>query len=248
MQKINLNFLKKNKIDTIFHFAAKKNVKSSFYNLNESTENYDMTLKLLNSCKNSYVKRIYIASTCEIFGYQNKRLSEKSKFIPFSPYAVSKVAIEYLIDVYAKLLPGTKITSLNFFNTYGPTEGRDAVIPNFISKTIKKNQFIIEGNGNQARDFTFVDDTINVLVNIYNSKKYFRSINIGSGEDVSIKKITQIIKKKFPKVKILRATKRPNEIKTFIADNRLIKKYFKFKKTVNIHQGIEKVIKFYEDN
>ena len=114
VQSVDQNFLKKNKINTIFHFAAKKNVKNSFYNLNESTENYDMTLKLLDACNGSPVKKIFIASTCEIFGFQNNKLNEKSKYNPFSPYAVSKVAIEYLIDVYSKLFTNIKITSLIF--------------------------------------------------------------------------------------------------------------------------------------
>ena len=229
VQSVNQNFLKKNKINTIFHFAAKKNVKNSFYNLNESTENYDMTLKLLDACNGSPVKKIFIASTCEIFGFQNNKLNEKSKYNPFSPYAVSKVAIEYLIDVYSKLFTNIKITSLIFFNTYGPTEGTDAVIPNFISKAVKNKNIIIEGDGLQARDFTYISDTIDVLVKLYKRKKYFRKVNIGSGKDVSVKFISKFIKKKFPKVKIKYKKKRPNEIKTFVANNSLIKKNFKFK-------------------
>ncbi len=245
VQKVNSKLLLTKKIDTIFHFAAKKNVKTSFYNLSESTENYDMTLKLFNACKNTSVKKIYVASTCEIFGYQNNKLREDSTFNPYSPYAVSKVAIEYLINVYAKLIPDLKITSLNFFNTYGPTEGRDAVIPNFIFNSINKNKIIIEGNGSQARDFTYIDDTIDVLINIYKSKKFFRSINIGSGEDISVKKISSLLKKKFPNLRIIFTKKRPNEIKTFVANNRLIKKQFKFKKTVNLNEGLNKIINFY---
>ena len=245
VQSVDQNFLKKNKINTIFHFAAKKNVKNSFYNLNESTENYDMTIKLLDACNGSPVKKIFIASTCEIFGFQNNKLNEKSKYNPFSPYAVSKVAIEYLIDVYSKLFTNIKITSLVFFNTYGPTEGTDAVIPNFISKAVKNKNIIIEGDGLQARDFTYISDTIDVIVKLYKQKKYFRKVNIGSGKDVSVKFISKFIKKKFPKVKIKYKKKRPNEIKTFIANNSLIKKNFKFKPKVKIEEGLNKIIKFY---
>ena len=81
----------------------------------------------------------------------------------------------------------------------------------------------------QARDFTYISDTIDVLVKLYKRKKYFRKVNIGSGKDVSVKFISKFIKKKFPKVKIKYKKKRPNEIKTFVANNSLIKKNFKFK-------------------
>ena len=95
-----------------------------------------------------------------------------------------------------------KITSLNFFNTYGPSEGTDAVIPNFIKKAINKETIIIEGDGNQARDFTFIEDTIGLLMNVINSEKYFRYLNIGSGYDVSVNKIASIVKSHFPETKI----------------------------------------------
>ena len=90
---------------------------------------------------------------------------------------------------------------LFFFNTYGPTEGTDAVIPNFISKAVKNKNIIIEGDGLQARDFTYISDTIDVLVKLYKQKKYFRKVNIGSGKDVSVKFISKFIKKKISKSK-----------------------------------------------
>ena len=104
----------------------------------------------------SPVKKIFIASTCEIFGFQNNKLNEKSKYNPFSPYAVSKVAIEYLIDVYSKLFTNIKITSLIFL-TPMDLQREPMLIPNFISKAVKNKNIIIEGDGLQAR-------TLHILV------------------------------------------------------------------------------------
>ena len=115
-----------------------------------------MTIKLLTNASKSGVKNFFNASTCEIFGYQNKKLNEKSKFIPHSPYAVSKVANEYLCDLFLMQQSKMKITSLIFFNTYGPTEGRDAVIPKFIHALKLKRPIYLEGDGKQARDFTLL--------------------------------------------------------------------------------------------
>ena len=144
VQNIDKHFLIDNKICQIVHLAAKKNVKESFFNLDNSVENFEMTLKLLDASVNANIDRFYLASTCEIFGYQDKVLDEKSDFLPFSPYAVSKVANEYLSNVYMRYKNSLKITSLNFFNTYGPTEGTDAVIPNFVLKAIKNEKIVIE--------------------------------------------------------------------------------------------------------
>ena len=90
---------------------------------------------------------------------------------------MSKVANEHLSNVFMMLNQNLLITSLNFFNTYGPTEGKDAVIPNFISKAMNNELIMIEGDGNQARDFTYIDDTIDLLVKIFQNNNFYRSIS-----------------------------------------------------------------------
>ena len=133
VETITPEFLKKNSVHKIIHLAAKKSVDQSFINLRNSTQNFEMTLKLLDSAINSNVEHFFNASTCEIFGYQKNKLKENNNFIPHSPYAVSKVANEYLCNIFLMRKPKMKVTSLIFFNTFGPTEGRDAVIPKFIN-------------------------------------------------------------------------------------------------------------------
>ena len=139
-----------------------------------------------------------------------------------------------------------KITSLIFFNTYGPTERDDAVIPKFIKNAILKKKIFIEGKGDQARDFTFIDDTIEVLKNIISSKSNYRKVNIGSGSAYSVNHIVRILKKKKISFETYKKPSRLNEIKTFVADNRLIKKRFNFKKKISLDEGIEKIIEFYK--
>ena len=246
VQQLNAKNLADFQIDTIVHLAAKKNVKDSFFNLNNSIENYEMTIKLFDAAVRAGVKKVFLASTCEIFGFQSDKLSENAKYKPHSPYAVSKVANEYLSDIYMMLDENVKFTSLNFFNTYGPTEGLDAVIPNFVSKAIKNETIKIEGDGSQARDFTYIDDTIDVLFDIILSDEYFRSVNIGSGLRISVNDILNIIKNSFPKLNFEHVDARPNEIKYFEADNDLIKNTFSFDPKINIEEGIKKVINFHK--
>ena len=245
VQQISSSFLKRKNIDIVIHLAAKKNVHTSFYKINDPVENFDMTFRLLNQCNKAGIKKVYVASTCEIFGFQNKKLSENEVFDPFSPYAVTKVASEYLLNVYRKINPKMKITSLIFFNTYGPSEGADAVIPNFVKNSINKNKITIEGSGQQARDFTYISDTIKVLEKIILSKKHFNKINIGSNKSEKVLNIAKKLKKIFPKLKIIYDKKRPNEIKNFICKNDLIKKEFNFRATYSLDMGLKKVIEFY---
>ena len=200
----------------------------------------------MSACSDTEVKNFYLASTCEIFGFQDNILNEKSEFNPHSPYAVSKVANEYISDVYMMLKKSFKVTSLNFFNTYGPTEGTDAVIPNFISKAVNKEKIVIEGDGNQARDFTYIDDTVELITKIVISNKYFRSLNIGSGKDVKINQILNLLQRHFEDIDYEYINGRPNEVKTFIADNSLVKKEFGFIPKVSIEDGVNKVLDYYK--
>lgn len=242
VENITSEFLKKNSINKIIHLAAKKSVDQSFVNLKNSTQNFEMTLKLLDSAINADVKHIYNASTCEIFGYQKNKLKEKNNFIPHSPYAVSKVANEYLCDIFLMRKPKMRITSLIFFNTFGPTEGRDAVIPKFINLLNKNKKLSIEGDGSQSRDFTYIDDTISALFKIIIGKKYFRQINIGTGKNVSIKKLVNTLKLFYPKLEATYVNSRVNEIKAFNANIDLLKKEFKFKNSYSFLDGIKKTI------
>ena len=243
VQSITSDFLKKNSVYKIIHLAAKKSVDQSFINLKNSTQNFEMTLNLLNSANNAKVKHFFNASTCEIFGYQKNRLKENNNFIPHSPYAVSKVANEYLCNIFLMRKPSMKITSLIFFNTYGPTEGRDAVIPKFINLLNKNKTLKIEGNGSQSRDFTFIDDTILALYRIVQSKKYFRQINIGSGKNTSIKELVNMLKIFYPRLKVSYVKSRVNEIKAFNANISLLRKEYNFTNRFNITDGIKKTIK-----
>ena len=246
VQDINSNFLKKNKIYKIIHLAAKKSVDESFYNLKNSIENYEMNLNLLSATVNSNIKHIYIASTCEIFGFQKKKLDEFSDYKPHSPYAVTKVANEYLSEIFTMRKKSLKITSLIFFNTYGPTENIDAVIPKFVYLASKNRTIFIEGNGRQKRNFNYISDAISLIYEIIISKKYFKKINIGGDKEASVIDILEIIKNYFPNLRVKFKKGRINEIQNFKCNNSLSRKHFKFDTKINLKNGIKKVIEFYK--
>ncbi len=245
VQSIDTQFLKKNNIYKIIHLAAKKSVDASFHNLKNSIENYDMNLNLLSAAVNSYVEHVYIASTCEIFGFQKNKLTETSLYKPHSPYAVTKVANEYLSDIFTMRKKSLKITSLIFFNTYGPTENIDAVIPKFIYLASKNRKIFVEGDGAQKRNFNYISDAVNLIYKIVRSKKYFKKINIGGQREASVLEILQIIKKSFPNLKVKFKKGRINEIQNFRCDNSLSRKQFNYIAKVNLTDGVQKVVNFY---
>jgi len=115
---------------------------------------------------------------------------------PSTPYAVSKLTGEYYCNAMHELY-GLNYTILRLSNSYGPFDPSGKfrnVIPNFISAAISNKDMIITGTGNETRDFTYIDDTINGILLAASSKKSKNEVfNLGTGKETSIKKIANII-------------------------------------------------------
>jgi nucleoside-diphosphate-sugar epimerase len=181
-----------------------------------------------------------------MYGDSTTTLDEQSAYSPLSPYAVSKVAGEHLAEVYMRRAPGMRVTSLRFFNIYGPTEGTDAVIPSFVTRTLRGEPILIEGDGTQARDFTYIDDAICAISSIINDKtRYHRSINISSGQTHTIRELAEAVRSLLPWLQIRHTEGRPNEIRSFPSDSALLRECYRFQPRHTLAEGIAEVIRFY---
>ena len=210
-------------IDYIFHLAAMASVPLSIENPIECNEiNINATVKLLKSAVKNNVKKIIFSSSSAVYGDNlNIPLKETEPLMPKSPYAVSKASCElYLKSFYDSY--DLDYTSLRYFNAFGPHQDKNSpyssVIPNFISSLLKGEQPVIYGDGEQTRDFIYVDNI--VQANIAACKSDYNGIvNVASGEKISINQLYEIIKKTLgsditPKY----LPKRPGDITHSLAD------------------------------
>lgn len=226
-------------IDIVVHLAAKKSVPESFLTERLMLDNIQIAHHLLNLAINSTIKRLFLASSCEVYGdRKGEKLSETTPFAPRSPYAVAKTSIEYLADLYRHLNPSIQITTLRFFNIYGPDENIDAAIPRFIYDMTKSGVIYVEGDGTQSRDFTYISDAVEVVSRIVQSKQYFKTINVGSGQAVQIIDIANKVCKMFSNGQIEHVEPRLNEISSFVADNQLIRNHFGYRPKVPLDRGL----------
>ena len=148
-------------------------------------------------------------------------IAEAVTFAPRSPYAVSKVALEHLADVYAR--PDAEATALRFFNVYGPDEGLDAVVPRFIAEIRATGGLTIEDDGEQRRDFNYVDDVVDMVVQIVQyDRRLPRAINVGSGRSRSVRELAGIVLALAGGGCLRTAPGRRNEIADFVACTRLL--------------------------
>jgi nucleoside-diphosphate-sugar epimerase len=182
-------------VDFIFHLAALVSVPKS---MAEPTEaeliNAVGTLNLLNAAKAAGVQRLVLSSTCAVYG-DDPTLPKTETMCPQpkSPYAISKLAAEYYCHIFNESF-GLETVILRYFNIFGPRQDPSSaysgVISIFVDKLSQGLAPIIFGNGQQTRDFVFVDDVVRANLLAAEAPKAAGEIfNIGTGRPISINQL-----------------------------------------------------------
>ncbi|WP_405555251.1 NAD-dependent epimerase/dehydratase family protein [Streptomyces canus] len=208
-------------IDTVIHLAADKSVPRSF-DIGGFEHNITVDRHMIHTFAASRARRLLMASSCEVYGQQNGPLSEISPHAPRSPYATGKAATEHLAAIYRPLLrTEQQIGIVRLFNTFGPDEAPDAVVPAFLDAAAQNQPLSVEGDGGQARDLTHIDDAVTMLSRILNSPQLLSVVNCGSGRSVTIRALAEAVIRVTGRGTITHTTPRTNEIRSFTADMRL---------------------------
>ena len=200
-------------IDVIFHLASLIAIPQSYHSPYAYLEtNATGALNLFESCLDSNVSKIIHTSTSEVYGeYDTVPIDEQNKNIARSPYSATKIAADQLAYSYFSTF-NLPISIIRPFNTYGPRQSNRAIIPTIITQ-ILTNTYIELGSLYPTRDFTYIGDTVSGFMSIAkNNNSIGEIINIGSGYEISIDDLVQLIQnimKSNLKIKISSKRKRP---------------------------------------
>ncbi|MFE3610474.1 NAD-dependent epimerase/dehydratase family protein [Streptomyces goshikiensis] len=205
-------------VDTVVHLAALKSVPASF-EVGGFEHNVAADRHVIHTFTSSTARRLLLASSCEVYGEQSGPLAESAPYAPRSPYAAGKVATEQMADIYRPRLESDReIGVVRFFNTFGPYENPDAVVPAFLDAVAENRPLVIEGHGRQARDLTYIDDAVTMLNRILGAPALLPVINCGSGRAVSILDLAQAVIRAAGRGTTTHDAARINEISSFTAD------------------------------
>lgn len=206
-----------------------------------------------NGCKNlvEIFKKKNIRSFVQIgsgLEYGNKNSPQKETFRckPKTKYAISKLrAVKYLEKNYKKFQ--FPFTALRLYQAYGPKQDVNRLIPYIIKCCLKDKEFPCT-SGSQLRDFLYIDDLVDLIFTIFNSRKSRGNIfNVGSGKNISVKKlitlIVKIIKKGKPRFN--RIKMRKDEINKMYPDISKVKRLLNWYPKTNLERGLNKTINFY---
>ena len=239
-------------VDYILHQAALPSVSRSVENpLETNAVNVGGSLNILEAARLEDVERIVYASSSSVYGdTETLPKRENMQLKPLSPYAVSKLAMEYYFSVFNKIY-GIKSIGLRYFNVYGPRQNPEseyaAVIPKFIKAVLTGESPVIYGDGEQTRDFTYVKDVVKANLLAMRNKSIGHDIfNIAYGKAISIndllRKICEIVGRD---VKPEYAEPRKGDIKHSLADIQKAKEKLGYEPEYDIDKGLKETVEWF---
>ncbi|UCC54682.1 MAG: NAD-dependent epimerase/dehydratase family protein [Anaerolineaceae bacterium] len=179
-------------VDCVYHLAARVSVAQSVLHPRDYNRvNVGGTVSLMEAMRDTGVRRVVFTSSGAIYGrLLREPVQENDPPNPDSPYAVSKWAAEQYIHTIGESW-GLETVALRIFNAYGPNQSlplsHAPVVPRFLQQALTGGSVVLFGNGQQTRDFVYVDDVVDGLISAATAVDVNRGIiNVGSGVEVSI--------------------------------------------------------------
>jgi len=241
-------------VEVVFHLAALIAIPYS-YNAPGSyvRTNVEGTLNVLQSARHHDVQCVVQTSTSEVYGTARQvPISETHPLQGQSPYSASKIGADKIAEAF-HLSFGLPVVTLRPFNTYGPRQSARAVIPTIITQCLT-GQKVRLGNLTPTRDLNYVTDTAEgYLLAASQPKAIGQTINVGSGREISIGDLAQLIAKLTGRsidIEVEHDRVRPekSEVERLLADNSRARQLLGWQSKVPLEEGLGRTIEWLKDN
>jgi UDP-glucose 4-epimerase len=235
-------------VEIVFHEAAIPSVARSVENPQATMmAGVQGTTVVLDAARHAGVRRVVFAASSSAYGdTPTLPKIETMEPKPLSPYAASKLTGEHLMRIFAQLY-GLETVSLRYFNVFGPRQDPKseyaAVIPKFVTAAIKKERAVVFGDGEQTRDFCYIDNAVdaNLLAATTSRKLSGEIVNIACGERTSLNQLLKYIGELAgvrPNPEY-RAT-RPGDVRDSLADARAARELLGYQPKVDVREGLKR--------
>lgn len=239
--------------DAVFHQAAQAGVRSSWGDeFSIYTDNNILaSQRLLEACRSdsvaSTLKKVVYASSSSIYGDANcLPTAETVTPSPLSPYGVSKLAAEHLMVLYSKEF-GVPTASLRYFTVYGPRQRPDMAFHRFSKAGLLGEEITLYDDGEQSRDFTFIDDIVDANLSAAGYTGDELVFNIGGGSRVSINQVIGMLGEILGKdIKIQKFNRQLGDVKHTGADISRAESELSYRPKVDLRRGLEAEVTWLE--
>lgn len=243
-------------VELVFHEAAIPSVPRSVENPRQThIASVESTFSLLLAARDKKVRRVIYAASSSAYGDQpTLPKSEGMLPDPLSPYAVAKLVGEYYCQAFTRVY-GLETISLRYFNVFGPRQDPSShysgVISRFIAALLTDQQPVIYGDGEQSRDFTYIDNVVDAnLKAAQTSKGIGLVINIANGQRISLNQLLQELKSLTgrPNVNAVYEDPRPGDVMHSLADISRARELLGFEPQVGLREGLRLTIDWWKQS
>ena len=226
----------------VFHLAAQAGVRSSWgsdFSI-YTAANIDATQVLLEACRDRPLERFVYASSSSVYGDAVAiPMREDARPRPLSPYGVTKLAAEHLCMLYHENC-GVPAVALRYFTVYGPRQRPDMAFHRFLNAMLADRSIVLYGDGEQTRDFTFVEDAVAATVAAGERGAAGAVYNIGGGSRVSMNEAIDVLARctgRTPDVR--RDRPQRGDMRDTFADTARARADLEFMPRVSLEEGLQ---------
>jgi nucleoside-diphosphate-sugar epimerase len=242
--------------EVVFHEAAIPSVPRSVEAPRQThIASVDGTFSLLLAARDNKVRRVVYAASSSAYGDQpTLPKSEQMLPDPLSPYAVAKLVGEYYCQVFTRVY-GLETVSLRYFNVFGPRQDPSSqysgVVSRFISSLLGNEQPVIFGDGEQSRDFTYVDNVVAANLSAANAPGAIgKVINVANGERITLNELLEELKDLTGKLDVTAEYREPRvgDVRHSLADNTMARELLGYESKVDLREGLKRTIHWWKSS
>jgi nucleoside-diphosphate-sugar epimerase len=233
--------------EVVFHLAAQPGVRASWGEsfLDYAGHNVVGTQRLAEACRVTRVRRLVFASSSSVYGNAERHPTpEDVRAAPVSPYGVTKLAAEHLLDAYANVF-GLDSVWLRYFTVYGPGQRPDMAFHRFIAAALAGRPIEVYGDGEQSRDVTYVDDAVAATIRAADAEGAAGPINVGGGTTVTVNRAIEVIEEEVgARLEVVRRPDAAGDVRHTSADLTRAKSLLEYRPEVGIEDGLRREIEW----
>ena len=243
-------------VEVVFHEAAIPSVPRSVEAPRQThIASVDGTFSLLVAARDRKVRRVVYAASSSAYGDQ-PTLPKDEQMLPdpLSPYAVAKLVGEYYCQVFTRVY-GLETVSLRYFNVFGPRQDPGSqysgVVSRFISTLLSNERPVIYGDGEQSRDFTYIDNVVAANLKAASAKEASgKVINVANGQRITLNQLLAELKDLTGKQDITAEYFEPRvgDVRHSLADITLARQFLEYESKVELREGLQRTIDWWKSS
>ena len=229
--------------EVVYHLAGQPGVRGSWGEdfAPYLSRNIHATQRVLEAARTAQLWKVVYASSSSVYGdSETYPTTENLVPRPVSPYGVTKLAAEHLCELY-RTTSGVPTASLRLFTVYGPRQRPDMAFSRLVSASLDGSPFLLSGNGEQSRDFTYVGDVVAAMRHAALSP-WTGVANIGGGSRTSLNSVIETIGELLRPIELVRLPVQRGDVKHTAADTTVAQNGFGYQPKVSLREGLTRMV------